>query len=228
MLALVDIDGTLLRGTPRAHTAALVSGMREVFGVWAEFDDVVAVGPAGRTDREIARLVLRRHGVADAEITEGMDRWMERAVAAYPALDAALPGPEVLPGAAAGLARMADAGVALALLTGNLEPIARAKMARAGLGERFPPGGGGYGSDHERRGALVALAVDRACGDPRARRPVVVGDTPRDIACAREGGARCIAVTTGVHGADALAGADAVVDGLEGAAAVIEGWLAGG
>ena len=58
-------------------------------------------------------------------------------------------------------------------------------------------------------------------GDPDV---VVVGDTPRDIACARAGGARCVAVTTGPHGPDDLAGADAVADGLLAAAAVIRGW----
>jgi phosphoglycolate phosphatase-like HAD superfamily hydrolase len=38
----------------------------------------------------------------------------------------------------------------------------------------------------------------------------VVGDTPRDIACARADGVRCVAVTSGQYGADALSGADAV------------------
>jgi phosphoglycolate phosphatase len=41
---------------------------------------------------------------------------------------------------------------------------------------------------------------------------VVIGDTPRDIACARADGARCIAVTTGPYGADALTAADGVAE----------------
>jgi phosphoglycolate phosphatase-like HAD superfamily hydrolase len=39
---------------------------------------------------------------------------------------------------------------------------------------------------------------------------LVVGDTPRDIACARADGLRCVAVTSGQFGADDLGGADAV------------------
>jgi phosphoglycolate phosphatase-like HAD superfamily hydrolase len=39
----------------------------------------------------------------------------------------------------------------------------------------------------------------------------VIGDTPRDIACARADGLRCLAVSTGPFGADELVGADAVV-----------------
>jgi phosphoglycolate phosphatase-like HAD superfamily hydrolase len=38
----------------------------------------------------------------------------------------------------------------------------------------------------------------------------VVGDTPRDIACARADGVRCVAVATGPFAADELQGADAI------------------
>jgi phosphoglycolate phosphatase-like HAD superfamily hydrolase len=41
---------------------------------------------------------------------------------------------------------------------------------------------------------------------------VVIGDTPRDIACARADGVRCIAVATGPFAAADLADADVVVD----------------
>jgi phosphoglycolate phosphatase-like HAD superfamily hydrolase len=46
---------------------------------------------------------------------------------------------------------------------------------------------------------------------PRAR-TVVIGDTPRDIACAHADDLRCIAVTTGPHSRADLAGADVIVD----------------
>jgi phosphoglycolate phosphatase-like HAD superfamily hydrolase len=96
-------------------------------------------------------------------------------------------------------------------------------MARAGLGDWFPEGGGAFGSDHERRGALVPIARARAAAD--GGRVAVVGDTPGDIACARAGGARCVAVATGPHRAHELVAADAVVGDLAEAAAVIEAWL---
>jgi phosphoglycolate phosphatase-like HAD superfamily hydrolase len=223
VLALLDIDGTLLIGRPHAHTAALAAAASELFGVPATEDDVVAIHPAGRTDREIARLVLRRHGVPDDRITAGLPAWMARACELYPTLEPQHPPPSVAPGAAEALEALRDDGVALALLTGNLEPIAHAKMAAAGLGEWFPHGRGAFGSDHDRRDALVPIAVARDGGDPDV---VVVGDTPRDVACAHAGGARCVAVTTGAHGPDDLAGADAVADGLPAAAAVIRGWRA--
>ena len=224
VLILFDIDGTLLLGTPQAHTEALVRAAADVYGVPVTVDDVTASRPAGRTDREIARLVLRRHRRPDGEISRGMADWMARVAEVYPGLDAARPPQAVAPGADAALERLAAAGAELALLTGNLEAVARAKMARAGLGRHFARGEGAFGSDDERREALVPIAERRAGG---GRPVVVVGDTPRDVACARAGGALCIAVTTGAHGAAALAGADAVAGGLEEAAAILGTWGVG-
>ena len=221
VLILFDIDGTLLMGTPRAHTEALAVAMEDVYGVPVGVAEIIAVRPAGRTDQEIARLVLRAAEVPEARITAGLAAWMTRAAAVYPGIDADHPRPRVAPGAADALTRVAAAPVSVALLTGNLEPIAHAKMARAGLGGHFARGRGAFGSDHERRDALVPIAVAR---EPAPLPAVVVGDTPRDIACARAGGARCIAVTTGSYGPAELGDADAVVPGLLAAADVLEDW----
>ena len=101
----------------------------------------------------------------------------------------------------------------LSLVTGNLEPIARLKLARAGVGRFFEAGQGGFGSDHEDRGRLPAIARARASDPPWPReRTVVIGDTPRDIACARADEVRVAAVATGPYAVTALADADAVVD----------------
>lgn len=129
----------------------------------------------------------------------------------------------VAPGMPELLAQLRDRGdVGLALVTGNLKPIARLKLSRAGLGGFFPPGQGGFGSDDEDRTHLPAVARERAAdGDlaafPRDR-TIVIGDTPLDVLCARADGVHCIGITTGPHGADELAGADAVVGDARGVA----------
>ena len=41
---------------------------------------------------------------------------------------------------------------------------------------------------------------------------MIIGDTPRDIACARADGVRCIAVATGPFTAAQLADADVVLE----------------
>ena len=46
----------------------------------------------------------------------------------------------------------------LSLVTGNLEPIARLKLGRAGVGHYFEARQGGFGSDDEDRGRLPAIA----------------------------------------------------------------------
>jgi phosphoglycolate phosphatase len=111
----------------------------------------------------------------------------------------------------------------LALLTGNLEPIARLKLARAGIGRYFEPGQGGFGSDHHERSELPAIARARAGDWPRDR-TVVIGDTPRDIACARADDVGVAAVATGLFGVEALADANAVVDDARALLPVLRSW----
>jgi phosphoglycolate phosphatase len=207
VLALLDIDGTLLHGSPIAHTHAMAIGMTRVYGLRITDRDIVGIGPSGRTDREIARVVLRGRGVCDDVITAGMERWVESACQIYREIEGDHPPGVVAPGAHEALSRLRDAGARLALLTGNLEPIGHAKMALAGLGEFFTPGEGAFGSDHEQRTALVPIALERS---PVRAPVVVIGDTPADIRCARAGGVDCIAVTSGPYGHDDLAHADAV------------------
>jgi phosphoglycolate phosphatase-like HAD superfamily hydrolase len=110
------------------------------------------------------------------------------------------------------------------LVTGNFERIARLKLARAGIGDWFPAGQGAFGSDSEHRDELPPIARARA-GDWPRERTVVIGDTPRDIACARADGLRVVAVATGPFGVSELADADAVIDSAESVVPVLEDWV---
>jgi phosphoglycolate phosphatase-like HAD superfamily hydrolase len=114
----------------------------------------------------------------------------------------------------------------LSLVTGNLEAVARIKLARAGVGHHFERGQGGFGSDHEDRGKLPAIARGRVSNPPWPReRTVVIGDTPRDIACARVDEVRVAAVATGPFAIEALADADAVVDDARALLPVLSDWV---
>jgi phosphoglycolate phosphatase-like HAD superfamily hydrolase len=183
------------------------------------------VEAAGRTDTAIARDLLRAAGIGDAEIDARAAAVAEATVAAYAELcppdlsGHVAPGiPELLPTLAAD-----REAFALSLVTGNLEPIARRKLAAAGLGHFFAPGQGGFGSDSESRADLPAVARRRA-GDWPRERTVVIGDTPRDIACARADRVRVAAIATGPFRAEALAEADAVVDGARALLPVLRDW----
>jgi phosphoglycolate phosphatase len=222
LLLLWDIDGTLLQRATGAHAEALRRAAGAVHGV--ELDGLV-VEAAGRTDTAIARDLLRAAGVADAAIDRRAAEVASAAIAAYEELCPADLSGFVAPGVTEALDALAAAPdeYRLALLTGNLEPIARRKLDRAGIGRWFAPGQGGFGSDAEDRALLPALARERAGGWPRER-TVVIGDTPRDIACARADGVRVIAVATGPFAAAALADADAVVAGARAVLPVLADW----
>ena len=214
LLLLFDIDGTLLQRASDAHAAAVHEAIRTV---WEVPDPRAArVEAAGRTDPEIARAILLDLGVDATRIDAGMNDFRVAAGEAYARLVPADLSGRIVPGMEAVLDELAGReDVVLSLVTGNLEAIARLKLRAAGIGHRFASGQGGFGSDDEDRSRLPGVARRRA-GDRAGRafsreRTVVIGDTPRDIACARADGIRCVAVTTGPFGAAELAGADAVV-----------------
>ena len=210
MLLLFDIDGTLLLKATRAHAQAVVEAVRTVYH--PEERPEVKIEAAGRTDLDIARQLALLGGVGPERFDAGRDDFRAAAVEAYARLCEDDLSAHVAPGVTAMLEALAARdGVRLAVLTGNLEPIAHLKLARAGLGGFFERGQGGFGSDHEDRTELPAIARARAGGYPREQ-TVIIGDTPRDIACARADGVRCVAVATGPYSAAELDGADVVLD----------------
>lgn len=213
LLLLFDIDGTLLSyGGAREHAAALLQALREAYDIELPGDAVRRVGPWGKTDQQIAREILQAAGVTPDGIDARRDEWIARTAELYEQADLTRLASGAAPGAAGALAWAAAQGHVNALLTGNIEPVARIKLAAAGLGDWFAHGQGAFGSDAEDRNELVPVALERA-GGWRAERAVVIGDAPGDVACALAGGARCVAVT-GHFDQAALAGADAWITSL--------------
>ena len=210
LLLLFDVDGTLLRAGAAEHGRALREAAAQVHGIPPL--DAVRVEFAGRTDANIARDMLAAAGV-DGEAADA--RWEDVQTAAMDIYRRLCPddlSDRVLPGILELLEALAARPdeFRLSLVTGNLEPLARLKLDRAGLGHFFAAGQGGFASDHASRAELPGIARERAGGWPRER-TVVIGDTPRDIACARADGVHVAAVATGPFAIEALADADAVV-----------------
>jgi phosphoglycolate phosphatase-like HAD superfamily hydrolase len=206
-LLLWDIDGTLLLKASKEHAQAIHAAIKRVYHVAIPDGQVEA---AGRTDIAIARSILTLAGVSAERVDQRLLAFRAAAVEEY---SRRVPrdlsdhlGPHV-PKVLDELGQRA--GVRHSLVTGNLEPIARMKLRAAGIGGHFPKGQGGFGSDAEDRAELPDVARARA-GDHPANDTIVIGDTPRDIACARAAGVRVIAVTTGPFDAEALRHADMV------------------
>jgi phosphoglycolate phosphatase len=227
-LLLFDIDGTLVRRAGAAHADALREAIHEVHRVGVTRPRA-SISPAGRTDGEIARLLLLDAGVSARSIDEHAGEVRETCCANYARLCPADLSDMLVPGVAELVAWLASRDdVMLSLVTGNFEPVARLKLKRAGVGRHFPAGQGGFGSDSEDRAALPGIARKRAGHDgvshPRPR-TIVIGDTPRDIACARADELRCFAVTTGPHGGADLGGADGLAEDATQLRALIEAEL---
>jgi phosphoglycolate phosphatase len=206
-LLLWDIDGTLLLKASKEHAQAIHAAIKRVYHVAIPDGQVEA---AGRTDIAIARSILTLAGVSAERVDQRLLAFRAAAVEEYarrvPRDLSDHLGPHV-PKVLDELGQRA--GVRHSLVTGNLEPIARMKLRAAGIGAHFPKGQGGFGSDAEDRAELPDIARARAGNHP-ADDTVVIGDTPRDIACARAAGVRVIAVTTGPFDAQALRHADKV------------------
>ena len=203
-LVLFDIDGTILL-TDGAGRRAIHRALDEVFG---------ATGPTdhrfdGKTDPQIVRELMRMAGHHDEHIDGRMELLLERYVGYLEEeLRAAPHAVRVMPGVYDLLDALdAHRDVVLGLLTGNLVDGARAKLAAGGIDpDRFQVGA--YGSDHETRAELPAVAQRRALErlglDVRGSDIVVIGDTPADMTCGRAVGARAIGVATGHYSLDDL------------------------
>jgi len=220
-LILFDIDGTLVWGGPAKD--AFCRALVEVYGTAGT---VERVSFAGKTDPQIARELLTGGGLTRTAIDAGMAELWARYLGHLAEMIVDDP-PTVLPGVHALLDRLsAHADVGVGLLTGNIAGGAELKLASAGLWNRF--GFGSFGSDHEERDELPLIAVERARGLwGRALAPehaIVIGDTPRDVACGKVGGMRTIAVATGTFTVDDLSttGADHVVEDLSRTDEIVE------
>ncbi|MDE3204407.1 MAG: haloacid dehalogenase-like hydrolase [Acidobacteriota bacterium] len=224
-MVLWDIDGTLLRAGD-IGAAVFDQAIEAVLGA----PPPARISMSGKTDPSIVREYLALMAVEETDdLVEAILGKLAANLAA--AADAgilseegrACPGvPEVLDGLA-----LSD-GVVQTLLTGNIYPNAVVKVSAYGLDKWLDLDIGAYGSDHDDRNQLVPVALDRLAERHGTRLTPsdvwVVGDTPRDLACARAVGARCLLVATGRYPFAELAGlgADSTLADLSDHEAVID------
>lgn len=213
MLCLFDIDGTLI-DTGGAGMQALIDTTSLLFG-----DPGPSLDLAGSTDLGIVHGIHQHFGVESTpeRIHDYFTAYQQRLnhhlqAGTYPGC--ALPGALELVSTLHG-----NDQATIGLLTGNIAGGARMKVDHFGFAGYFAFGA--YGCDHHDRNQLGPIALDRASRHTgksfTAANTWIIGDTPKDIRCARAIGARCLAVATGHFTSSQLAdcGADAVVASLE-------------
>lgn len=221
-LVLWDIDHTLIEnGGVSKETYALA------------FEMLVGTAPTvrpqtdGRTDQSIMADLFAANGVEMTgqqreELFPSLIKAMERNAAALRARGHALAGAD-----AALTAVATDGTFVQSVLTGNIPENAFTKLATFDLHRHIDFEIGGFGSSSFVRADLVAAAqssAGRKYGTPFDRHnTVLVGDTTRDVEAGVKGGARVLAVATGVDSIDVLreAGAELVLPDLSDTEAVL-------
>jgi phosphoglycolate phosphatase len=218
---LFDIDGTLI-DSGGAGSRALNLALEDLLGISNGF---FGIELAGKTDLQIIREGLERLGM---NRQDGIEHDLIQLYVGHLKREVSRGAGHLKSGVNELLMRLDAEGIYLGLLTGNIEDGARVKLAPFGLNRFFPIGA--YGSDDEDRNRLVPVAVRRLMEKKGVLASyedcIIVGDTPRDVACARVHGSRCIAVATGPYSLDLLRGteADLAVSDLSDADRIIN-WI---
>jgi phosphoglycolate phosphatase len=189
----------------------MASAFEDVFGVRLG----AAIPMAGRTDAWILEHAATAHQMPlDAART----RRFQQSYLTRLSTEVHEPGPRkgIMPGVRELLDQLSDRDdVYLALLTGNLEAGARVKLEYFDLWRYFRSGA--FGDELQDRNKLLDIAIEQAKANGGPADPsevIVIGDTPLDVAVAKAGGARALAVATGGYDAATLqaSGADVVLE----------------
>lgn len=233
-VVLWDIDGTLVRSNGgRVSVNAFLRALRLAAELGVDAYVPYPKDSGGKTDEQIALEILLSLDVAEDAALEMLPAFRSGYLRELEEVrEQLMPDLRVLPGVRAVLERLQADGVTQSLLTGNLQPIARMKLTAVGLDNYVDFDLGAFGSDHRDRTCLVPITRQRlqARLGLDAARIVVVGDTPRDVACARAGEALAVAVATGTYSRESLevSAPDAVFDDLSDTDAVVATLLGAG
>ncbi|XAL99718.1 HAD family hydrolase [Phycisphaeraceae bacterium D3-23] len=214
-LFLFDIDGTLL-DTGGVGQRAMRTVATQSFGGKLDFGPIRF---GGMLDPDIFHEAAGHGGLEDAASHHQRfhDAYLPLLAAELAQIDRSS---TLLPGVIDLLDRLErEVSAVLGVVTGNYAAAAPIKLEHAGIAtQRFTVTG--FGDQAPTRPLLVRHAMDQYAmlhGQPaRPERTIVIGDTPRDIDCAKANGCVAVAVATGRFPAEELRthGADIVLDNL--------------
>ena len=192
-LILFDIDGTLI-STDGAGVKAFGRVFDEIFGLPNATKHMTF---AGRTDRRLVSDIFEANDIepTDQNFHKFKEAYVEHLTRYLPEGKT-----EPLPGVRQIIAafREQDPPPLIGLLTGNHPHGAELKLTHYNLWQEFAMGA--YGDQHEDRADVARDALRQGqtlIPDICPNEILVIGDTERDIQCARSIGAKVLAVATG-------------------------------
>lgn len=209
---LFDIDGTLLKVDStynRSHLRRILDELE------IDYPDMETDSFSGRTDHDIFTSFLVNHDFDENLYKEYKSRYLhymrhvllanKERVERHSHIDEALE-------------YFFEGDFICGLLTGNYAEAAKIKLQAADIHQEFSFGA--FGEFEKDRNKLPQLALNEVQEqydfNPNPERFLIIGDTPRDIQCAKNAGMKCVAVTTGYYGREELAEhkPDVIIDDL--------------
>lgn len=216
-IPLFDVDWTLLQGGSvgnKIHGEAFDFAFHTVYNQPAASKNEVI--SEGSIDTKILIDVLKLHGFSEEEAKAKMPQAL-KAMTDYFMENADNGSFVPMPGVTKLLSDLKSKGVPLGLLTGNVREIGWEKLRRGGIKDYFSFGA--FGSMAFKRVDLIKIAAREASKvlgrEVSINELVIIGDSPLDIACAREGSIPVIAVGAGHFKSHELAHADLTLESLE-------------
>jgi phosphoglycolate phosphatase len=191
---LFDIDGTLLNTRDGVHYYSFRNALKNIFGLDASIEGVPV---HGNTDAGILRAVIRRAGISEASFEEKLPLIVQQMSDEVEGRSHEIRA-DVCPSIPELLESLRASGKLLGIVTGNFERIGWAKLSATNLKQYFSFGS--FSNQNELR-TNIFLAAQKEAQDRLGSEAIVhvIGDTPSDIAAAREAGLPIISVATGVY-----------------------------
>lgn len=202
-IPLFDLDGTLFKSGIKTHLEAFNHSFKTVYNTKAFESEI---DTRGMTDKEIVIKVLALHGINEDKVKEKYEL-MRQEMTIYFNKICKVGDYVPLPGVLELLTSLRKANIPIGALTGNTTGIGWKKLETAGIKDFFDFGA--FGDSTNKRTELVEIAKVKA--EKKFNKKfslnnfVIVGDTPKDIKCARNAGISVIAVATGDFDFETLA-----------------------
>jgi HAD superfamily hydrolase (TIGR01509 family) len=209
-VVVFDLDGVLVDSEPTQERA----NVEYLAGLGVTLDPELAAAMLGRRVRDLTDAIAEQAGIPPEEALAGREAVFWRLLEQAP--------PPMMPGLRPALARLAGAGLRLAVASSGTRGYVAHVLARLGVAGAFAAVVSGEEvADGKPDPGVYLLAAERLGTDPADC--VAVEDAPHGIAAAHAAGMRVVAVAHARTEALDLGRADVVVADLEAAAAWILG-----